>query len=179
MDLIDFCTNPPNKISKNNILQYTNIDFSNSIMPGVYGFPDFYDDDTIKHLTNHIIDIYAYPFGQSYSMLFKVLLINNKSKDIKGIYEINNNIIYIINNRYYLYNCTLEEYYYLIKSPELHKYANYQKYVKSLVIDNNKYFPKNIVKYGDLLLPLLYIIKHQKILPKVLINHKIIPYIYS
>lgn len=181
MNLIDFCKYPPNEVvAANSILNYTNLDFSIDVWPqkNFSGNDSIYNDITIlKHICDNIIDIHVTPQNSTYCLLSKAGDYYNTLDDSK--YKLC--IEYVINSGYYLY---------LFKRPRLlyngalldsyvDKYKNHQKYVKDLVLDNNNYYPKNIIKYNDKLILLLWILKYQNILPKVLINHTITPFVYT
>lgn len=182
MELIDFCKHPPECVTIKNVFNYTNFDFTHKAWPinNYYTNSDPETSDSIyinihsiKHICNNIINIYA-----SNELSFNLFL--------RACWSIGNIVLtksaqYIIDNKYYLHSGEHNCYNGLIIdfSKTLIQYANQQQYIKSLVIDNPNYFPKNIIKHNDMLCILMWTFKYQKIFPKLLFKHKIIPSVYS
>ena len=185
MDLIDFCKHPPKKITRDNIFDYTNLDFSSKLWPFANTPNCIYrDTQIVNHICDNIIDINVIPTDSQYCLLSKVGEMSHieylEMIDSYILENIKINIKCVINSGYCLYNYKQPDFcaIYLIKKKQT-KYANKQQHIKNLVIDNPNYFPKNIIKYNHLLVPLLWALKYQKIFPKVLIQHKIIPFVYT
>lgn len=208
MNLIDFCKCPPKEITKDNILNYTNLDFSSTLWPkagdyrsknNMYVYPHI-----IKHICNNIIDIHTKPMNSDYCLISKaaytahtVYYSNNDKANIGTIIE--TNVEHIINSGYYLPKyekpITMDNKDVLPINKFIKKYSGHQQYVRNLWIPNyesnntiNSYYPKNIIKYNYILILLLLIMKYKPNvlvkggiprLPNILIKHKIMLFIYS
>ena len=174
MDLIDFCKFPPEKITADNIFNYTNLDFSSSLWP-IAGFKFYEDPRIIKYICDNITDIHAIPKNSDCCLISKILYIFRTNNKV--------NLEYVINSGYYLHKCTpLSSSFIrdkLLLSTYKNKYMERQQYIKEVVIDDQNYYPKNIIKYNYILVLLLWIMKYQNVISNVLIKHKIIPFVYT
>jgi hypothetical protein len=154
----------------NNITKYTNIDFSMTAWPDADEFGEFYKNKKIiKHLANNIIDLdkkelssYHY---DPYTFLQKIY-----AQDYCKLTE------YVINAGC---NLTIQSHNYM-KTINCNKARNLQKcLLKEYILDKSNCILKNTIKYYDTMQIMLLVMKVQKILPKMVIKYKIIPFIYN
>jgi len=160
----------------NNITKYTNIDFSITSWPPALGDINLgiYKNDTIvKHLADNIINLNVEEQSkidnknENYTLLQKVL--NNNNTDL---------IYYVVDAGCNLY---LDIYKKFMDSIHLLSYLkDFQLYIfNNFIFKDTNFIFKNTHKYYYMIQTMLLIIKHQKVMPNVLIKFKIIPFIYS
>lgn len=171
---INFCKHPPKEITAGNVFNYTNLDFTSDLWP-ITGH-EFYDNPhVIKHICNNVIDIHAKPKKSSCCLISKILCVDRTSVKV--------NLEYVINSGYYLRKYISLAFVAVNNKPLIwqyrNKYMGHQQYIKELVIGNPNYYPKNIINYNYMLVILLWLMKYQKMVPNVLVKHKIIPFVYS
>ena len=193
---IDFTINPPFRHQgqnfpsytydytwfRHNISNYKNINFESTIWP--YSNNLMYGDyDILKYMCDNIIDINASQHPNNISKYDLFCKVHEHHKMINENYFMSAKkdiiLAYIINSGYYI---KLSKSRFLCKTDYTDIKSCYGKVIRLQQWLHNltgTYTFRNTIKYYNKIHLLLWLMKYQKIIPNVLIKHKILVSVYS
>ena len=156
------------------VMKCKNIDYGHISWNGNIG--NFYSNvivtntDLLTHLTNNIIDVHIN--GDNNPSYFSFISgVSMYSGETTLKYVVNNRCI---NNEFFERTC----YVYFSDDPYCDKLKELIRYLTSVSLNKFAGF-YNIKEYYNMMYTMLLVIKVQKILPKSIIKHLIIPFVYQ